>query len=174
MVEVEVLRKVVPERRERHGRVLGLPPARGEQMVDGDSVDPRRDPRFAAESAQARGDLDEDLLSRVFGVLRMPEHPLREARDVVGHEPQQRFERVPVAADGGGDQALRYVYRGHALSRWALRTVNSRASSAACASNTSSGRSGVWCMEKMYSVPFPCGTTRVCAGTSTPGSGSKT
>ena len=73
----------------------------------------------------------------------MPEHALREPPHVVGDRSQELFERAPVAADRGGDQARRDLYSGHAVSRCALSTVSSRSSSATCASKTSSGMSGV-------------------------------
>ena len=79
-----------------------------------------------------------------------------------------------VAADGGGDQLRRNLYRGHAVSRCALSTDNSRASSVTCASKTSSGMPGAWCIVNVYTLPASCVTTRVCAGTSTPGAGMET
>jgi hypothetical protein len=109
-----------------------------------------------------------------LGILRMPQHPPRQLQDVVDDRAQQLLERALAAAYSGGDQIRRDLYNGHALSRCALSTVSSCSSSAICASKTSSGMSGVWCIENAYSVPSPSGITRVCAGTSSPGAGSMT
>jgi hypothetical protein len=171
---VEVTREVLAKGSEGERRVLRAPASGGQQVIDGDPVDPGRQAGVAAEGAQARGDLDEDLLGCILGILRVPQHPLGDSANVVDDRSEELFERALIAAHGGGDQVRRDIYSGHEVSRCALSTVSSRSSSAACASKTSSGMSGVWCIENVYSVPSACGTTRVCAGASTSGAGSST
>ena len=114
---VEIPGEVVAEVGEGERRVLGAAAPHRQQVVDGDPVHPRRHAGVATERAQPRGHLHEDLLRRVLGVLRMPQHPLSEAADVDGDRAQQLLERPLVAADGGGDHARRDLYSGHAVSR---------------------------------------------------------
>jgi hypothetical protein len=59
---VEVTREVLAKGSEGERRVLRAPASGGQQVIDGDPVDPGRQAGVAAEGAQARGDLDEDLL----------------------------------------------------------------------------------------------------------------
>ena len=91
-----------------------------------------------------------------------------------GERAQERLERGAVAGDGRREEPLGVRYSGHEVSRWALSTVSSRSSSAACASKSASGMSGPWCMQNVYRLPSPCAMTRECAGASSPGAGSET
>ncbi len=123
---IEVFGEVSPEGSEGQRWVFGAAATRGQQVVDRDAMDPGADAGLGAEGAQSRRDLHEDLLG---GVLGVPEHPLCQAVDVVGEQLEQFLERLPVAADGGGDELRGNLYRGHDVSGCALSTVSSRSSS---------------------------------------------
>ena len=56
-----------------------------------------------------------------------------------GERAQERLERGALGGDGRREEPLGIGYSGHEVSRWALSTVSSRSSSAACASKSVSG-----------------------------------
>jgi hypothetical protein len=156
---VEPAGEVLAELVEAHRLALGATAPRGEQVVDGDAVGPRREPGVAAERAQARDELDQDLLRGVLGVGGMPEHAQRERVDRVLHGAQERLQGGAVAAPGALDRPL--VYSGHEASAIALSTVSSWPSASILASKTSSGSPGSATIVNVCRQPPSTGTVRV-------------
>ncbi len=68
-----------------------------EEMVDRDPVEPGAEAAAALERPQLGDHLDEDLLARVFGVLRQVHHAQRDVVDPRLVPPQQCVERPAVA-----------------------------------------------------------------------------
>src|SRR2546421_12995400 len=89
--------------------VLEATPPRGEEVVDGDAIPPRRARGVASEGADAGHHLDEDLLNRVLGVLRVPEHAQREVVERGGDSPNEIVEGGRIARASFLNQALENV-----------------------------------------------------------------
>jgi hypothetical protein len=97
------------------GRV-GPPPLHVQDVIDDDPVQPGAKTAAGGECRQLRDQLDEDLLSGVFGVLREVHHAKHDVVDPGLVAGNQLFKRFPIAALGAlhqipilwiGDRAVR-------------------------------------------------------------------
>src|SRR5262249_57497809 len=68
------------------------------EVPRGNPIRPRRELTVAPELGEMGGDLHEDLLARVLGVVRMPEHPQRQAVDLAFQRETQPPPRLPLSA----------------------------------------------------------------------------
>ena len=71
----ETLVEFVTEALERVASLLEPALPGGQEVVRGHSIGPSREQARTSERAEAGHDPDEDLLGRIAGVLRMPQHP---------------------------------------------------------------------------------------------------
>ena len=102
--------------------------ARGEQIIDGHAIHPRRKGTLAAERTEVGHDPNEDLLCGVLGVRRVPQHPHREVVNLVLNALHQRFEGRPIAFFSAFDQLCQFrsikdcCHCRHIVSRFGSRT----------------------------------------------------
>jgi len=75
-------------------------------MVAGEAVDPGREKAVGTEVCQPGDDLDQDLLARVAGIIRMTEPPHGKLVDEPLNAVNQGVQRVAIAGTGAVDQSL--------------------------------------------------------------------
>jgi hypothetical protein len=145
--EVESCGEVLGERLEGPAPPFDPPPSGGQQVVDGDAVDPGPQGAVAAETVEPGDHLDEDLLGGVLGVVGIPQHPDRQPVHVVLDGSHELVERRGVTVAGPLDQTCERVRRrrlghsGQSTSICAWRAVSSWSTVSTSRSNSSSGLS---------------------------------
>src|SRR3989442_3865609 len=90
------------------GQSLWLPPAPPdvEDVIDHDPVEPSPEASAPLERRQGCEGLDEDLLGRVLGVLRMGEHAERDVVDPYLVTSHQCLQRLTLARPGARDEQM--------------------------------------------------------------------
>ena len=119
-----------------------------ENVVNGDSVDPRLQLAAKIELREPRDRTNEDFLRRILGVLAIPEHAEREAIDVALELPDKTVKGISIAGKGASrDVFERHRLFGHSsMSDFSVASsdVNATRCTSRAPSTCSSATGGAW------------------------------
>src|SRR5262245_52133123 len=123
-----------------------------EDVVDGDSIDPRLELAAKVELRQPRDDAHKDLLRGILRVRSIPQHADREAIDIALQRSDEVVEGLPVAIDRLPREILERDRLRHHVSINDFSVASSDRRRALCASrapSTCSSATGGACRTKL-------------------------
>jgi len=92
--------EVLGEPLEGHLRLLDRALLHVEDVIDGDSVDPRLELAAKVELRQPRDRANQDLLRGILGIFPVPQHAEGQAIDISLQISDELVEGIPIAVDG--------------------------------------------------------------------------
>src|SRR5437899_7082753 len=136
------------KRFERVLRFLEAAAADASKIICRDCVTPGRETAVAAKAGEMRDNADEDLLSGIARVFRMPKHSQREPIDLILHAANELLDSGRIAGAGPSHQrSVRVDADGHCSSSSFKRLSSAsrlRTCSPKAPSSNSSGRGGAF------------------------------